>query len=350
MAVRFNGTASNRLTISSAPLDANSAYTICGWLYVSASTGANAVIFNLGSDGNNRDQVRISSSGTSFSAAAAVGGAGGAGSGTAAVSVGSWYHVALVRESATSLKLYVNGSLDVTRTTDVSARAATTTMNCGVEFTVSPLNGRLAFAKAWSVSLTAAEVVQELQLGRPSRLASLYGWWPMLNGSGERTRDYSGNAHDWAEVGTLTDEDPPPVAWGAARGRRLAVASSAAVNTTDSASLSDASALAVSLATTDSGAASEASSVANLGTVVITTDAGSLSDASSVAASTSRTESGALGESGVVSVVIVLYPWAQHTFPLTADDLARTARRDTVFTLTADDLSRTESGAIRPLR
>ena len=81
MAVRFNGTASNRLTISSGVLDANSAYAICGWLYVSASTGANAVIFNLGSDGNNRDQVRIASSGTAFAAGAAVGGVGGTGGG-----------------------------------------------------------------------------------------------------------------------------------------------------------------------------------------------------------------------------------------------------------------------------
>jgi hypothetical protein len=37
----------------------------------------------------------------------------------------------------------------------------------------------------------------------------------------------------------------------------------------------------------------------------------------------------------------VLYPWARHTFPLTADNLARTARRDAVFALAADDLSRT---------
>jgi hypothetical protein len=40
-------------------------------------------------------------------------------------------------------------------------------------------------------------------------------------------------------------------------------------------------------------------------------------------------------------VVVVLYPWAQHTFALTADDLARTSRREGVFALTADDLSRT---------
>ena len=162
---------------------------------------------------------------------------------------------------------------------------------------------------------------------------------------------------------------------------------------TESASGSDASAVVVVITLSDAGSLSESASVANLGTVVITTDAGSLSDASSVAASTSRTdsasasdassvlasssradaatlseaaqigagrsesgagseasslvaslsrtESGALGESGVVSVVVVLYPWARHTFTLTADDLTRTTRRDTVFSLPADDLSRT---------
>lgn len=156
---------------------------------------------------------------------------------------------------------------------------------------------------------------------------------------------------------------------------------------TESASGSDASAVVVVITLSDAGSLSESASVANLGTVVITTDAGSLSDASSVAASTSRTdsasasdansvlasssrtdaatfseaaqigigraesgsgteasslaaalsrtESGTWNESGVVSVVVVLYPWAQHTFPITADDLARTTRLDTTFAIEA---------------
>jgi hypothetical protein len=64
-------------------------------------------------------------------------------------------------------------------------------------------------------------------------------------------------------------------------------------------------------------------------------DSGAGSEASSLTVTLSRTESGALGESGVVSVVIVLYPWARHTFTLTADDLTRTTRRDTTFTIEA---------------
>ncbi len=32
---------------------------------------------------------------------------------------------------------------------------------------------------------------------------------------------------------------------------------------------------------------------------------------------------------------IAFTPWARHTFPLTADNLARTARRDTTFTIEA---------------
>jgi hypothetical protein len=74
---------------------------------------------------------------------------------------------------------------------------------------------------------------------------------------------------------------------------------------------------------------------------VARTESGAGSEVSSLTVTLSRTESGAWSESGVVSVVVVLYPWAQHTFALTADDLARTSRRDAVFALTADDLART---------
>lgn len=115
----------------------------------------------------------------------------------------------------------------------------------------------------------------------------------------------------------------------------------AAQSRTDTAALSDTSGVAAVLAKTDSGAGSDSASVVNLGTLVAASDSATLSEARSLSAALSRTESGAWSEAGVVSVVVVLYPWAQHTFALTADDLARTARRDTVFSLAADDLSRT---------
>lgn len=76
-------------------------------------------------------------------------------------------------------------------------------------------NMRFAAIKVWDAALTQDEIRQEQFTILPKRTADLHAWWPMFPGSGERARDYSGNGKDLTEVGTLSDEDPPPVTWGA---------------------------------------------------------------------------------------------------------------------------------------
>lgn len=131
-------------------------------------------------------------------------------------SANTWYHLAMVRESGTSLKLYVNGTLELTETDSVAARGSATRFEVGA-FTSSNFNpyaGRVAGIKVWETGLTLAEVLQEMHTLRPQRFANLSMFTPCFPASGERTRDYSGNGRDWTEVGTLTDEDPPPVSYG----------------------------------------------------------------------------------------------------------------------------------------
>ncbi len=131
-------------------------------------------------------------------------------------STGAWHKIAIVRENSTSLKLYVNDSLVQTNTTSVSARTENF-LAFGKDSSASENapDCRIAGIKIWSASKTLAEIAVESQLLRPLDPTSLYGWWPVFPGSGERVRDYSGNGRDWTEVGTLTDEAPPPISWGA---------------------------------------------------------------------------------------------------------------------------------------
>lgn len=132
--------------------------------------------------------------------------------------VDTWVHLAMVRESATSQKLYVGGALTDTNTGSVGTSRTGGIFDVGsyenVAATVN-LNGRVAAIKVWDAALTLDEIKSELPSVRPQRLTSLNAWYPGFPGSGERARDYSGGGRDWTEVGTLSDEDPPPLSYGA---------------------------------------------------------------------------------------------------------------------------------------
>jgi hypothetical protein len=215
MSVRFDVN-TDRLLRTSDLLDFNSAYTWMAWVYLSSDLNANSVFWSLNDNtANNRDNVWTNTDGTTLASRVVVGGVGTTVTGTN-LSTATWYHVACVRESATSYKVYLNGALDSTNTRDISGRTTPTRMEhgCHLSANSSRYDGRVAAIKAWSTSLTLAEVLQERLIIRPARLANLYAYWPVLPGSGERTRDYSGAGRGWTEGGTLTDEDGPPISWG----------------------------------------------------------------------------------------------------------------------------------------
>lgn len=143
--------------------------------------------------------------------------------GTTNLSITTWYHIALVRESNTVLKLYINGALDHTGgTVSLGAKDGISRIGCW-DSTTDLADIRIAGWKIWGAGLTAAEVAQEMQTLAPRRYANLIGFLPMFPGTGERARDYSGVGNSYTENGTLTDEDPPPVMWGSRGGRRVFV-------------------------------------------------------------------------------------------------------------------------------
>lgn len=137
---------------------------------------------------------------------------GGTGVDGTSLSVGQDYHIGYTR-LGNSLKVYLNGVLDIT-VTNGPADYAAAFMLMGSN-TVSWLNGRLSNIKIWTAELTQAEMQLEMMTIRPARFANLYLWTPNFPGATERLLDYSGNGRNWTANGTLTDEDPPPVSWGA---------------------------------------------------------------------------------------------------------------------------------------
>ncbi len=70
---------------------------------------------------------------------------------------------------------------------------------------------------------------------RPLDLTSLNAWLPTFPGSGENRRDYSGFGPDFTITGTLTDDNPAPVSYGAPT--LWVIKSSAAVDVTVTANL-----------------------------------------------------------------------------------------------------------------
>lgn len=218
MAVRFDA-AADRLARTSGVIDYNASYTIMGWFMIVTDTNNYANIFALSDNSsNNSDFLTTNSDGTTFAVGRTSGGAGSftINAGTA-LSLNTWYHGALVRDTgAGNLYAYLNGTLDATNSSSIASRAASTRTECGGATTgnLSPFNGRMYAVKAWQAALTAAEIRNEMNLIRPARFANIHLWTPLLAGSGERVRDYSGAGRDWTEGGTLTDEAPPPVSWG----------------------------------------------------------------------------------------------------------------------------------------
>ncbi len=206
MAVRFDAEA-DRLTHTSNPTQGS--FTWMGWVRNVVDTNTWAVIY--AHVGDQYPSLNFSSDGTTLEVSDLADATPGY-----ALSLNTWYHVCWVRTSATDNKVYVDGVLRIDDTTRNIGNGTAGLHMGNHPLGGTPFNGRLAAVKIWdNVQLTQAEIQAEMHAIRPIRTANLWGWWPMFPGSGERARDYSGNGRNLTEAGTLTDEDPPPVSWGA---------------------------------------------------------------------------------------------------------------------------------------
>ena len=212
MAVRFDNSADGLLRTTDL-LDTDAAYTFMFWVYIASDLNAFSTFWTTNAGGySHSDWIGTDADGTTLQLYSQAGGGGVTNNGSA-LTVGTWYHIAMVRSSTTALAVYLNGVQDASNTVDVSARTNATRQEFAGTAGSDPGNIRVFDAKAWSAALSIPEIFAEMQNIQPQRLTNLYGWWPFFAGSGERTDDYSGNGRDWTEAGTLTDEDNAPVAW-----------------------------------------------------------------------------------------------------------------------------------------
>lgn len=212
MAVRFDNAADGLLRTTDL-LDTDAAYTFMFWVYIATDLNAFSTFWSTNAGGySHSDWIGTDADGTTLQLYSQAGGGGVTNNGSA-LTVGTWYHIAMVRSSTTALAVYLNGVQDASNTVDVSARTNATRQEFGGVVGADPGNIRVFDTKAWSAALSIPEIFAEMQSIQPQRLSNLYGWWPHFAGSGERADDYSSNGRDWTEAGTLTDEENAPVAW-----------------------------------------------------------------------------------------------------------------------------------------
>ncbi len=117
----------------------------------------------------------------------------------------TWYHIAWT-QTGTSQRFYINGAVVGAALT--YNRAAVTVNNeyLGQDGTGSAGETYLyAYCREWTVALTSAQIIDEMQATTAVHTANLYMDCP-FNGN---VLDISGNGHDWTTVGSATFVDPP---------------------------------------------------------------------------------------------------------------------------------------------
>lgn len=104
----------------------------------------------------------------------------------------TWTHLALTYDG-TNVRCYVNGSLVNTTAWASNSRTNFNYMDIGYggDFTAQDV-------MAFSVTLTAAQVLETMRLAPPAGV-SAYGWWKLLNAA--PTTDSSGNSHTLSNGG-----------------------------------------------------------------------------------------------------------------------------------------------------
>lgn len=205
MAVRFDAGAD--YLIRTTDLPASNPLTVSLWFYIAVDRNSTGVVFVTDDASEAVFQgVFLSSDGTTLLVATNLGQTAGTN-----LTVGAWNHLGYIR-NGTSHILYLNGVQDASLTSNNSFTPARFYIGSnGTNF----VNARVSRIKIWTTNLSVAELNQERWSVVPKRTADLYGWWPTFTGASERLADYSGNGRNWTANGTLTDEDPPPVSWGA---------------------------------------------------------------------------------------------------------------------------------------
>jgi hypothetical protein len=213
----------------------NSVYTWMAWVYLVSDQNDWGIIFSIDANSGwgDYDLFCVTSDGTSIVTETNIAGAYTDVDSGQDMTVGAWRHLCIVRASATSLQMYVDGvAAGSANTHNVTRRTAATRMETGGGWTTENYyvaDIRVDRIKIWDAALTAAEVASEMYRIEPVRWANIHLWSPCNPGATERLSDWSGNGKTWTAGGTLTDEDPAPgVGWSLGLGQVTDVGAAAA--------------------------------------------------------------------------------------------------------------------------
>jgi hypothetical protein len=214
MSVRIN--ADGESLTRTANLPASSlAFTCCCWMYVISIRSA-VWQGSIGFDDGTSNQFQFVGIDTNIGLTVFDGG-GWTVFPNGLPATSAWHFIAM-RQNATQLKGY-HWTLDGTLETQTRAHSTSYTLS---RFKIGNnvwsvgdwTDGRFAAVKLWDAILTDDEVAAERLTILPKRYDNLIEFWPCFPGSGQRAAGYS-KGRNFTENGTLSDEEPPPVPWGA---------------------------------------------------------------------------------------------------------------------------------------
>lgn len=240
-AIRFDA-AADRILLPSGIFDTTQPYALVFSAYFTSDTGDYSDIWSANTnatDGTQDEEVAADFTGANNRWSCWAETTGGATEVTAGtVATGRWYDIAIVRETMSSLRLYVDGVLMLTQTKNVSGRTTPTRLELGgwTSSNLSRLDGRISNLRVWQAALTAAEVQAERGASAPVRRRDLRGWYPLRPGS-QRLLDASGYGRHLTSAGTLTDEAGPPLLAPASRRSMVKVSAASSITGTLAATL-----------------------------------------------------------------------------------------------------------------
>lgn len=203
MAVRFDAAGEYYTRAVTGP----SAWSACMWIYMSVDRGSQGP-FALGAAEAAGSSVFLSG-GTTLKCFDLGSNTGGFGS--LAVSVGTWYRVALTVNGVNCSYYYggASGALTVASVTDITNNTGSVSWFLGQSsFASEWWNGRLAAVKIWNAELTQSAIESELAQYLPVRTANLIQRHPF---EVAETTDYSGNGNTLTGGPGASTEDGPPI-------------------------------------------------------------------------------------------------------------------------------------------
>jgi len=139
----------------------------------------------------------------------------GVGTAPGTIQIGQWYHFAAVLDSdANRMRIYVNGELKADGPYATSnIRTTTGPLNFGINKVGEwAFLGGIQHVSLWSTALAVEDIAGLMAKNPTGSEPDLMGYWPLLEGSGLTTLDYSANANAGTLInGPVWTFDPPTI-------------------------------------------------------------------------------------------------------------------------------------------